>query len=70
MRLDEAMTLLQGLTADEIRNLMRSRLTPNDAETFEVLIENVSHDVLVLVSARALTRLGALPQAGTIRTHG
>jgi hypothetical protein len=67
MRLDEAMTLLEGLTAREIREFMRARLSPSEAEAFETLIESVSRDVLLLVSARALTRLGALPQPGTGR---
>jgi hypothetical protein len=61
MKLEQAMMLLQGLTTREIREFMRARLPPRDADSFDVLIQNVSHDVLLLVSARALTRLGALP---------
>jgi hypothetical protein len=69
MRLDQAMMLLQGLTASEIREYMRTRLPPREAETFDVLIENVSHEVLLLVSARALTRLGSLPPRRDRASH-
>jgi hypothetical protein len=69
MKLDEAMLLLQGLTAPEIRDFVRARLAPTEANNFDVLSENVSHEVLLLVSARALTRLGSrggppMPRAG------
>jgi hypothetical protein len=65
MKLDEAMLLLQGLTAPEIRDFVRARLAPTEADNFDVLSENVSHEVLLLVSARALTRLGSLGGRGS-----
>ncbi|MCL2449581.1 MAG: hypothetical protein FWD17_11595 [Polyangiaceae bacterium] len=61
MRLDQAMTLLRGLSSREIRELIRARLAPGDVDNFDALLQNVSHDVLLLVSARALMRRGALP---------
>ena len=63
MKLEEAMKLLQGLNAGEIREFMRARLAPDEAHSFDILIENVSHDVLLLVSARALTRLASQRRA-------
>jgi hypothetical protein len=63
MKLDDAILLLEGLSAREIRDFMRARLAPTDADNYDVLIRNVSRDVLVLVSARALTRLAARPAA-------
>jgi hypothetical protein len=64
MKLDDAILLLQGLSAREIREFVRARLPPPEAEGFDVLIRNVSRDVLVLVSARVLTRLAANPPSG------
>jgi hypothetical protein len=61
MKLDEAMLLLEGLSAREIRDFMRARLPPTDADNYDMVIKNLSRDVLVLVSARALTRLAAHP---------
>ncbi len=54
MTLDEAIGLLQGLTAFQIRAFVRSRLTACEAEEYDALARGVSYDVLVLVSARAL----------------
>jgi hypothetical protein len=50
------MALLEGMTAREIRDFIRARLDPREADRFDALVENVSHEVLLLVSARALTR--------------
>jgi hypothetical protein len=54
MTLDEAIGLLQGLTALQIRAFVRSRLTACEAEQYDALAHGVSYEVLVLVSARAL----------------
>jgi hypothetical protein len=70
MKLDEAMLLLKGLTAPEIRDFMHARLAPTEADTFDVQIANVSHEVLLLVSARALTRLCPRPPARASRPRG
>ena len=49
--------LLHRLTSKQIREFMRARVDPRDADNFDVLTENVSWDVLVLIAARALLRL-------------
>lgn len=64
MTLDEAMTRLRGLTTREIREFMRPHLSAREAESFEVLVQNVSYEVLLLVSARALTRLAERSNLG------
>jgi len=56
---DEAMGLLRGLSANEIRAHLRAKLNPKEADSFDVLTANVSHEVLLFVSARALTRMRA-----------
>ena len=57
MTVEDAMGILQKLTPEEIRAFMRDRLKPNEADNFDVLTASVSKDVLVLLSARALSRL-------------
>ncbi len=57
MTVEDALGTLQKLTPEQIRAFMRDRLKPNEAHAFDVLTVNVSPDVLVLVAARALSRL-------------
>ena len=57
MTVEDAMGLLHNLTPEQIRAFMRVRLRPSEADNFDVLTANVSRDVLVLIAARALSRL-------------
>jgi len=54
MTFEEAIGLVQGLTAFQIRVFVRARLTACEAQQYDALARGVSYDVLVLVSARAL----------------
>lgn len=57
MTFNETLASLQDLTTDEVREFMRNRLARKEAEAFNVLTAGISHDVLVFVAARALSRL-------------
>ncbi|MDP9037130.1 MAG: hypothetical protein M3O50_20215 [Myxococcota bacterium] len=58
MTMEDAMALLQGLTTQQMRTLVLTRLTHDEAARYDVLTRAVSYDVLLLVSARTILRQG------------
>jgi hypothetical protein len=54
--IEEALALVAGLTSEQIRAFMATQLASQEAVSFETMTAGVSHEVLVLVSARALVR--------------
>ncbi len=58
MTIEDAMALLQGLTAQQIRTLVLIRLTHEEALGYDLMTRDVSYDVLLLVSARTILRQG------------
>ncbi len=65
MTMDDAMALLQGLTAQQVRTLVLTRLTHEEAAQYDVMTRAVSYDVLLLVSARTILRQGRHHRLGT-----
>jgi hypothetical protein len=60
---DLAWASLDGLSRQEIADLIKGHVSPRDAEAFAVLIEGLSADAVRFLSARALVRLRLVPHA-------
>jgi hypothetical protein len=55
--LDLALASLDGLTREQITDLIKAHVSPRDAEAFAVLLDGLSADAVRFLSARALVRL-------------
>ena len=60
---DRVLASLDGLTREEIAELIRAHVPTKDADAFAVLIDGLSPDALRFLSARALVRLRVAPVA-------